>query len=695
MKRCRLIAIVLLALTSLAIALDPPPFGTVMGQWSLTMGGTGVGAGVAWCRDSGLIYLLDQGHSGSINVWKLDTADPSGTIRRDSWAYVDLGSSTLDIPYCIAWDPDSGCFWMSQVVDGDQSQGSYLLRMAWSDGAWRWRGTPADSWGRFDTVACWDMAKRPEGDYFVGAKNGGSSLYKFDPYTKTLLGDIDSLASARCVALVPADSYYIISEDSSPVMLDSAGQLLKRGTRQLGLAGVDLVIPKLPYPDDPVCAYGAVGSSGSNILMKISTGLAWGQFPSYVRSGMSCVDILAPAGTVDSGELVIPAFVVRVIEPASGVSAGYRIDFAGGGSVEESLTGLSSPGAVTETLEFSGFVATARDSMNATFWVRCPGDTIAEDDTIRNRSFMRVSDIAIPWVRADKDTFEQGEEVTVKARIENRGNVSLTFDVNTLLGDSSSTRSQTLAAGDSAVVSYGAGQMPPGIYFTGARAVVPGDLVPGNNGAGDTLVVRGDIDYDYAVIRILEPTGIKDTLTPVAPSATIKNQGATSGIAQVFFRITGPDDSVIMFDSTHFMMLAPGDSSAEIYPEIRFTKLGQYVAACSVRATGDQNCLNDRIVDTFEVAEVGVTEAPGTPMSYGLSPIPNPVSGSIMLQYALPPGAAALRVYDVTGRAVIYRNLAGGRAGTALNLRHLSAGVYVLRLDAGTFTCSEKMILQR
>jgi hypothetical protein len=279
----RTAVIALLALTSSGVALDPPPFGTVVGQWDLQMSGAYAGAGITWRRDSGLLYLMDQGFSGLAGVRKLDPADPPGTIRADSWVFADLGSTIEDIPWGICWDPDSGCFWISQIVDGNIYGGCYLMRMAWRDSAWCWRGTPADSWMVSDSLFYWvaGMAKRVERSYFIGAGIRPpplSGLFRFDPYTKTMLGTIGQVPGIRIVALVPADSYYIITHDTTSLMkLDSAGQLLQRASPgPLGPADMELVIPRHPGPDDTVFLY-AICSNSTNTLQKVSAGLLWGQ----------------------------------------------------------------------------------------------------------------------------------------------------------------------------------------------------------------------------------------------------------------------------------------------------------------------------------------------------------------------------------------------------------------------------------
>lgn len=69
------------------------------------------------------------------------------------------------------------------------------------------------------------------------------------------------------------------------------------------------------------------------------------------------------------------------------------------------------------------------------------------------------------------------------------------------------------------------------------------------------------------------------------------------------------------------------------------------------------------------------------------APYPNPVSDRVTVRYAVPPkqSEAALRVYDVLGRAVRTVNATPqeGRQETQIDVSGLSSGLYVLRLHTG------------
>ena len=77
---------------------------------------------------------------------------------------------------------------------------------------------------------------------------------------------------------------------------------------------------------------------------------------------------------------------------------------------------------------------------------------------------------------------------------------------------------------------------------------------------------------------------------------------------------------------------------------------------------------------------------------------PNPiVSGFATLRYSLPNrGPITLTAYDVAGRVVLTRGPILGRTGAMnLDLRHLSNGVYLMRLSSDGFTATQKLVVQR
>ncbi|MBM3313187.1 T9SS type A sorting domain-containing protein, partial [candidate division WOR-3 bacterium] len=97
------------------------------------------------------------------------------------------------------------------------------------------------------------------------------------------------------------------------------------------------------------------------------------------------------------------------------------------------------------------------------------------------------------------------------------------------------------------------------------------------------------------------------------------------------------------------------------------------------------------------VERSGAASRPQARKGYGFTLAPNPLKqGLATLSYSLPgAGVAAVTVFDVTGRALVLRSLAAGRTGTAvLDLKGLSAGVYLVKLEASGYTATSKLIVQ-
>jgi hypothetical protein len=77
---------------------------------------------------------------------------------------------------------------------------------------------------------------------------------------------------------------------------------------------------------------------------------------------------------------------------------------------------------------------------------------------------------------------------------------------------------------------------------------------------------------------------------------------------------------------------------------------------------------------------------------------PSPLAGAVLkVGYNLTqPGPASVTLFDISGRAVTKRDFTGGRAGQLLlDLRLLSAGVYLVRLDDGHRSLVRKLVVQR
>jgi hypothetical protein len=84
-------------------------------------------------------------------------------------------------------------------------------------------------------------------------------------------------------------------------------------------------------------------------------------------------------------------------------------------------------------------------------------------------------------------------------------------------------------------------------------------------------------------------------------------------------------------------------------------------------------------------------------MPLGITCAPNPLArGFATVRYSLPKaGPAQLSVFDVTGRTVSRHTIAATRTGAVrLDLRDLSAGIYLVKLESDSQTFTQKLVVQ-
>jgi len=248
----------------------------------------------------------------------------------------------------------------------------------------------------------------------------------------------------------------------------------------------------------------------------------------------------------------------------------------------------------------------------------------------------------------------------------------------------------------------------PGIRTCRAWAVVPGNLHPENNTKTDTFKVKGTVLKDAAVRAVLAPTGVIDTGQSVTPEARYANKGIAVASFWTYFSILDSGGVAVYAESLP-ATVPPGDSTDMEYPEVEFAAFGTYTAACSVAMDGDQNVTNDTKLDTFDVGSVGAADGSFIVLRPSFIVAPNPAtSGFLVLSFTGPldhvtTGPLSLSIFDPSGRQVLESPIAIGLGGPcptvrqspiALDLRTVPAGVYMLRVAAGTNTYSQKVVLQ-
>ncbi|MFO7638229.1 MAG: hypothetical protein R6X14_02840, partial [bacterium] len=597
---------------------DQPPFGTVVQQWNLTMSGTYAGAGMTWRRDQGRFYMIDQGYAGTKRMWSLDPADPVGTIRDENWTFPNIGSPTVDIPWGVAWDDDSSCFWISNITDGNIYGGCNLLRMT---PAGTWTG---DSWLVADgnlggpIGAYWTagMEKWIDRGFFAltpvasGIQNNTAF---FNPYTKSYLGRTANgpTVSERGCALVPYDSLYILTNgwnENNWRKRDTTGFLLQQVAATVyGPADWAMWVPVNINPTDTVYVFN-ICSNSNNTFQKISLGMTWGQLPSVNPFSVGPVAILAPVGAIDSAVVTTPRLVIRNKSNET-VADSVHVTFTIHDGLDAVIYSdeayiLAMQPSSFETLAFTPWTPTGRDSLSVKAWTYWASDSVPQDDTIRNRFMVRMRNVGLTEILDPPSPADSGVYYRPRARVYNYGTQSETFNLNFRIGafnhnvlvtDLLPNYSRVVTAADS-------WQALPGYWVHTVSALLAGDLHPEDNVMVDTIYVPGVVGKDVAVEEILAPPSFVDTLTTVTPQARIANYGGGSETFRAWFTVWDTATDVRVYRDSLQLSLPGGGNTVAAFTPVRFTMFGPHVAQCSVYLVGDQNALNDKLNKNFTVS---------------------------------------------------------------------------------------------
>jgi hypothetical protein len=205
---------------------------------------------------------------------------------------------------------------------------------------------------------------------------------------------------------------------------------------------------------------------------------------------------------------------------------------------------------------------------------------------------------------------------------------------------------------------------------------------------------------DVACVEILAPADSVDSGETVTPQAVIRNVGMVEDTFDVRFAI-GTD-----YSDTVSLTLAPGATDTVDFNDWEASEFGSFAVTCSTMLSDDGNAGNDAIHDSVVVCPfTGVHEHSHVPAVFSLENVmPNPTSGWASIRYGLPrPTEARLSVYSTGGTLV--RIIQSGLQDAGCHRlswdgrdeqgREARAGVYLMRLEAGRFVATRKLVVQR
>jgi hypothetical protein len=205
---------------------------------------------------------------------------------------------------------------------------------------------------------------------------------------------------------------------------------------------------------------------------------------------------------------------------------------------------------------------------------------------------------------------------------------------------------------------------------------------------------------DGSVKDITAPQGSIDSNTTFTPQVVVKNAGLCDrkNIVTEFYivRATGLGDTVYSGTANSGPIQA-GKTKVVTFAQPITPEPGCYTMTSVTLLPYDARRGNDTLVGTLAVGRLGI-DGEKTPLGRAAFTVsPNPVARTATVRYSLATAAmVTIDVYDATGRAVLAQAMAAGRTGTAtLDLRKLQAGVYVVKVQAGGFSTTQKLVVER
>jgi hypothetical protein len=337
--------------------------------------------------------------------------------------------------------------------------------------------------------------------------------------------------------------------------------------------------------------------------------------------------IVSPAGAIDVGQAVVPRCVVHAYTGSGPVEVHFLIPDEG---YHDSLTLPPMPPGFVDTVTFGSWIPHGRDSMTAVAWTECPGDTYPQNDTFRQRFFLRIKDIGLSDLWPSGNTFDSGQVIVPHVRVSNLGNVALFFR---LWRDS-----MLLPPGEDTVIYADSLTCVPGIWTIQAFVVVVGDLHPWNNFIVDTFYVRGTM-FESLWVRVLMPDTV-DTGDIVTPRVRAGNSGVNPAAFWLQFNIYDSAGRALFPADSSQMMLGPGDSTETEYWPISFSEPGMYLAVALAFIEPGHAAADSHY---FWVV-------PGSGVEEAANGEGRKANGGVSVLRRLPPGAV---VFDAMGRRVV------------------------------------------
>jgi hypothetical protein len=290
-------------------------------------------------------------------------------------------------------------------------------------------------------------------------------------------------------------------------------------------------------------------------------------------------------------------------------------------------------------------------------------DQVPDNDKAQKFILTGTTDAEVSAIIAPTGSNDTFTTITPSAKVKNNGTVAYPFEVFFWFDSTGATthsyyqtQTVTIPSGDSAVVVFPDWVKPYQVqsYASKCSVYVPNDGTPGNDVATGTFDVIPGL-LDYAVEQILYPAGVVDTLTPVLPSARIRNVGTAPRLAQVHFTIDDRTGDAVVYEESVAVTVPGGETFDAVLPEWPFPHLPLWFNThCWLTLPGDADPTNDSKNDSFQVV-LGTVD-------YGVTAIVGPSGTYYDTMVAVIPSATIFNFGTINPTVKVYFTIDDGTA---------------------------------
>ena len=307
--------------------------------------------------------------------------------------------------------------------------------------------------------------------------------------------------------------------------------------------------------------------------------------------------ILTPAGTVDSGAVVVPRSWVANYGTAAATFA-VTLRIGAGYSDNRTVTDLL-PGESTQVV-FGTWSATQRGTHAVLCSTDLTGDQNHDNDTLSGSVVVRVTNVGVTAILAPTDTVDTGVTVTPQTRVGNFGTEAVSFPVFLRIGSAyaDSENVSALAPGESIAVSFADWTAAPrGLLAVRCSAALSGDQRRINDTLSGSVAVRV---RDVGVVGINRPSGTYGPRQVVTPTASVRNYGNVPAGFEVWMLLVDPTGALYYSDSVSVASLDPANNLVvSAFRACTLRLLGDWMAKCSLALAGDVRPANNVLTGGF------------------------------------------------------------------------------------------------